>query len=473
MELNRESSVGLGRQGLLFIPAMSTDEALARIYSLTGVAKAGRGEKRAIVALRDALGLDLDLERTNSYSARVIAEALDVRWHGERYEIRNKVTLAGLNALLEGATEAFAAGRATRVQGYRPEALGDLKWSEFRPARSKIEAVNRISSLTGSGPEWLGPGSKEHKRVLTNLARHLAPNLSPELSKTKLAEELAREFGAPWTDACVSTGYTISLVGLNTVLAGAELRLGRFQTTAGFGGPAQEGAALVAALVDGLPTGVWDGRTSVRWLERNGTGQQNQTEWPGFYFEARGRQILNAAFTPQLKGPRVQYGHTVFDYALEHVWDLKAHAAERTTETSAVERGLEAMLNDQRAIEACVEEQGLGFLVLNGRAVIDTDGSFAAWHRDFKARQGIRSASSNTGRSRKRKAAFQPLSVDAFWIPNRAALDAAIAGGVVKGAAIGRQAPKAGEKSGATRKPKYNLVFPATELLVASLSWAR
>ena len=37
---------------------------------------------------------------------------------------------------------------------------------EFVPARNKLEAVARISNLTNSGPETLGPGSKEHKSVV-------------------------------------------------------------------------------------------------------------------------------------------------------------------------------------------------------------------------------------------------------------------------------------------------------------------
>ena len=52
----------------------------------------------------------------------------------------------------------------------------------FKPAVSKIEAVNRISVLTGSGVEDLGPGSKERKRVLINLARVVAPFLEIGLS---------------------------------------------------------------------------------------------------------------------------------------------------------------------------------------------------------------------------------------------------------------------------------------------------
>ena len=38
------------------------------------------------------------------------------------------------------------------------------------PACNKAEAVTRLSALTGSAPERLGPGSKERKSLLVNLA---------------------------------------------------------------------------------------------------------------------------------------------------------------------------------------------------------------------------------------------------------------------------------------------------------------
>ena len=48
--------------------------------------------------------------------------------------------------------------------------------SSFQPARSKIEAVTRIAALTNAPKEWLGPGGKEHKSVLINLADRLLPD---------------------------------------------------------------------------------------------------------------------------------------------------------------------------------------------------------------------------------------------------------------------------------------------------------
>ena len=98
-----------------FIPAETEAEAIERIYSLTGRSNAGtRGEKRALVALRDALQLDIDIVRTNVVLGQVLAGALDIYWDPHRYVERNTVTLDGLNALLEGATE--------RLRGWITEA---------------------------------------------------------------------------------------------------------------------------------------------------------------------------------------------------------------------------------------------------------------------------------------------------------------------------------------------------------------
>ena len=470
----------------VFLPAQTPSEVFARIYSLTGAERTRtRGEKRALVALRDALGLEIGLETTNAAAGRRIASALDVDWRAPEYELRNTITLSGMNALLEGATRAYRQGALRQLEGNRPAGLTSQEWSDFQPAQSKIEAVNRISALTGSGAEWLGPGSKEHKRVLINLANHLAPDVDTQLSKTALAEALATEFGAPWSDQCVSTGYTISLDGLNTLLAGAERRLGRMGATRALlmGTPEEEGTALAAALIDGWrpPAGerrvIWDGRRSINWMTEQGIRSAiNQMEWAGWYYEFKGREILGSAFAPNPNPPPVRYGTTTFDYSLRFVWDLKAHTERQQLPVSGlVRRGRnDAPLNDVRAMDACIADQGLGFLMVSGVAVMDEDGRFARWHRDFKAAQGIRTARSNSGRSRNRKAAFVPLCVEAFWFPNTASLDHARASGTVPGFAQGPQAPRTEGEQGRLRPPKYKLNVRrarASELAIARFDW--
>lgn len=446
-----------------FLPAATVVEAVARIFSLTGAADSGtRGEKRAILALRDALSLDIDIARTNAHMAQRIAEVFGVKWRPS-YENLNRVTLDGLNALLEGATEAYHQDSLRRLAGQRPARLGGPEWGAFEPAQSKIEAVNRISALTNSGPEWLGPGSKEHKRVLINLANSLAPHLDTRLSKTKLGAALADEFDAPWSDECESTGETISLAGLNTILAGAERRLGRLGDDRAMllGTPEEEGKALAAALLDAWRASphrgagkrvVWDARRCIQWmLEQGVTEGPNQNEWQGFYWEARGRAVLNAAFTPNPNPPRTRYGNTSFDYSLRFVWDLKAHTeAWRYPVSGITKRGQGvAPLNDQESMGACIEEQGLGFLMVGGEAVADENGAFVEWHRDFKSSQGVKSKPSNSGRSRQRKATFEPLHVEAFYFHNALALEAAKAAGQVTGFQQGKQAPdEEGAKGG-------------------------
>ena len=460
-----------------FIPAETTNEAIARIFGLTGARYQSRGEKRALVALRDALRLDVDVVRTNAVMGERLAMRLDVAWEPRLHTVRNKVNLAGLNALLEGATERYQAGELRRGGAQTPAALVGPGWTDFKPAVSKIEAVTRIARLTGSPEEWLGPGSKEHKSVLVNLADRLLPEASLDRSsKTRLGRDIAAELGVPWTDTCYSTGETISLEGLNTILAGAERRLGRLGTSAAdlLTSPEAEGAALAAALFDGWKAEAWEGRACVEWLAASGARGANDNEWQGWYFEARGREVLAAAFQPSTRPPRTRYGNTVFDYSLNHVWDLKAHTAMQVDESGAVTRAAgNLMLNDERAVRECIDDQGLGFLIVSGSAVMDTDGSFVAWHRDFKARQGKRVAPSNSGKSRTRKSAFAPLSVEAFWVGSSLALDAAIAGGSLAVRATGRQPPKVAGGSGADRADKFHMHLPSArvDLAVGRRDW--
>ncbi len=84
----------------------------------------------------------------------------------------------------------------------------------------------------------------------------------------------------------------------------------------------------------------------------------------------------------------------------------------------------------------CIAEQGLGFLMLGGRAVMDEDRLILRLALDFK---GKVPKPSNTGRSTRRKASFEPLHIEALWFSNTAALEAAKAAGVVSDFKQGRQ----------------------------------
>lgn len=449
-----------------FLPAESETEAIERIYALTGrapeKAKGGsRAGKRALVALRDSLDLDIDIVRTPAAMAREIATKLDIQWREDVSVDLNMVNLRGLNTLLEGATNAYQQGALLRLRDEVPPALVEPAWAAFQPARSKIEAVTRIAAMTDAPREWLGPGGKEHKSVFLNLANALFPD-DPGIdttSKTRLGASLARALAVPWTDDCASTGETIQLAGLNTILAGAERHLGRLgaQISDAVSTPGAEGDALAAALMSGLPDH-WDGRRSVKWLADNGLRGANDNEWQGFFGEERARAVLGSAFTPRIPGPRVRYGNTVFDYALNRVWDIKVHTEVQTVAGVFRSGSPEMLLNDEQAIRECVNEQGLGFLVVSGNALMDDSGEFVAWHREVKAaRRGRPAAPSNSGKSRTRKAAFTPLHVEAFWLANGSALKAAIASGQLSSRAQGRQAPMAAGDVGAAREPKFVL----------------
>lgn len=91
----------------------------------------------------------------------------------------------------------------------------------FQPATNKLEAVTRISDLTNAGPQVLGPGSKERKSVLINLAIGLGITFSHEFTKQELAAHLARRLGRNWLAEYESVGQTITLSGLNLLLEAA------------------------------------------------------------------------------------------------------------------------------------------------------------------------------------------------------------------------------------------------------------
>lgn len=444
-------------QSEFFIPAETLEEAVERIFALTGRgAQGSRGQKRALLALRDALGLNLDAVAVGSVMGRRVAEALGVEWDEDRFTLRSTITLPGLNALLQGASEQYRRGSLAQLVGERPASLSGPEWTGFRPARKKIEAVTRIAGLTEAPAEWLGPGGKERKSVFVNLAHALFPEMSPHgLSKTQLGRALAERLGVPWTDSCYSTQQSVTLVGLNTILAGAERHLGRLGSTAAdsLGSAVEEGCALAAALLDGLPRH-WDGRKCVEWMHERGIRGWADNEWQGFYNEAVSKGVLARAFPPSSRQVRVRYGNTTFDYSLNHVWDFKAHTEWKVLAGTKRPGNSQILLNDEEAIRECVSEQGLGFLILSGGAIMDDAGDFVRWQRALKQKTP---APRNNAHSRLRKRAFQPLRIEAFWLENPAALDAAVVAGQLRIGTQGRQAPKVVGAPGRPRRDKFQL----------------
>lgn len=429
------------------------------MFALTGATAQGtRGPKRALVALATRLGVDVDLAATNDVLAEQVATALGVPWTDAHHDDA-RVSLDGLNHLLEAATERLWA--LSRQDSVAETSVTDVlrAMPGFRPARDKLEAVNRISALSNSGPERLGPGGKEQKSVLINLAAALAPDLDPRSTKHELAEAICRQLDVPWVRTGASTGQTITLAGLNLLLAGAERAMSVRSTS--WADPVSEARALLATLAQGLDSR-WDGRETVMGMRAADSPSWRHMEWQGFYFEEQVQWLLNAAYPPPIvDAPRRRYGNTVFDYATAtRVWDAKVHTARKRMlpDGTVVRAPSLAILNDAAAIRACLAEQGLGFLVASGLSEYDSSGEFDAWHRAFtREGRGPSTYRSNGGTSRPRKAAFVLDEITAYWIPDVPALDAGIAGGWCLERTVGRQPVTAKTGRGADRSEKIHL----------------
>lgn len=427
-----------------FLPAGSKAEAVARLYALAGAAPEPLGpgsteKKSVLVALARSLNLPVSTGATKPTLGGHIARALGAEWTALAWSRGSTITLHGLNTLLEAAT--FELHRRAVRSAIEEALAGELGIGGFRPARSKLEAVNRISALTRSGPQSLGPGSKERKSVLTNLATGLVLDVDTGLNKPELGAAIAARLGVAWGPRAWSLGQTITLDGLNALLAGGERRLGLLgQGPAdAFATPREEAEALLAVLADAIDT-TWDGRRCVEAMRDAEYRNWRQTEWIGWYFEYIGISALINAFGG---GPQ-RVLNTSFDYALRSTWDLKAHSNGG---------GNAAILNDLDAINACLgEDDGLGFIVLSGDPDYSDAAGFDAWHREQ------RHADPAHDRSRALKSGFFPRWLNAYHLPDAGALEAARGRREFSVMAQGRQ------PDGAPRKPKLKVNFGAADL---------
>jgi len=218
---------------------------------------------------------------------------------------------------------------------------------QFVPPQNKLEAVARISNLTDSGPEDLGPGSKEHKSVLLNLAKGLKFPVNSSLAKPKLGEDVAKHLGVNWDESCFSTGSTITLEGLARLVEGAEAWLLSQSRPVGLpklalDSPRDEASAILSVLAPQL-SGVWDGRECITEMREAEDNNWAQDKWAGFYFEYKARGEL----LKELGGGPRTFANTPFDYHLNSTWDLKAHSENTQAE---------AILNDQVAMREAVED---------------------------------------------------------------------------------------------------------------------
>lgn len=324
----------------------------------------------------------------------------------------------------------------------RPAAL--TEWShQDQHAKTKFEAVNKISMLTGSGPETLGPGSKERKSVLINLHRGLGLGDATGHSKIELGGKIAARLGVAWDKSCYSTGETITLDGLNRLLAAATAVIEDTRVRTGLS--ASDEATMYSAVIlqqilaqrsPGKPKFdfVWDGRIAVEEMVAANFSHARQTEWPGWYFEFKTLTSLINAFGG---GPH-KVGGTEFDYRNIRTWDLKSHS-----ETNPI-----APLNDKHAIRTAASHDGIGFIILGGKPRYSEEDEFYRWHNEV-----IRGNPPETRRpnSRKLKTGFELRSLTFNFVDNMHTLTRLEHDGVLTDFKQGRQA------DGSPRNLKYNL----------------
>lgn len=312
---------------------------------------------------------------------------------------------------------------------------------EFVPARNKLEAVARISNLTNSGPETLGPGSKERKSVLTNLARGLNFDVDESDSKQELAAKIAQRLGKAWTPDCESIGQTITLKGLNLLLEAATIRLSRLIIRQESTSILEETRQL-SEIVHQYTPRIMDGVAAIKEMKEAEFSRWALTEWQGQFFEFKVRpHLIN-----NLGGGPVKVGRTEFDYALSFVWDMKVHSSQGQ---NGKKSSSGCQLNDGFSMELAIKEGGLGLIVLSG--IPSYDWEFTKWFKEFR----------NTSTSQPRrplKRAFTPEKVDYFFIPNSERFKEALAKKQIQIFKQGRQ------QSGHSRNYKYALNLRKAEV---------
>jgi hypothetical protein len=367
---------------------------------------------------------------------------------------------------------------------------------DFLPARNKLEAVNRLSRLTNSGTESLGPGSKERKSVLVNLALGLSIEFSRSDSKQALAATIAKSLGIPWLARYESAGQTITLEGLNALLDAAEWRVARNSSLSSTNfdsgdmplfedspeitvknpigeyqqeivpvqpakvaipedihslkaalSPTQEADLILAILKGKIPT-TFVGTKCVTEMKEAEYSNWKQTEWQGFYFEMKAFALL----VSNIGGKRKRVLSTEFDYFRDHLWDLKAHSIQNAKGS----KSSVAILNDKDSIDEALKQAGIGFIILNGIPTYSR--TFTLWHKAFRGQTG--------DPIKNLKESFRNQSIQIFWLESTAALESAINGKIFSIFNQGVQ------PDGSPRKPKYSINVEKAEktnLLIAEM----
>lgn len=283
----------------------------------------------------------------------------------------------------------------------------------FLAAKNKLEAVVRLSNLTSSGPESLGPGSKERKSVFENLATGLQIDFSPSETKQLLAKLIAERLGATWDSTCESIGQTITLEGLNRLLKGAEAKLNnaesKYEILSSL--TLQDEVNQISEIVVKETPLEMDGKECVQEMRDAEDSRWRQVQWQGFYFEMK----MQYALTQRLGGGRKRFVNTEFDFVYKNIWDMKAHSIINLNGRASSQM---VILNDSRAMDEAINYGGLGLIMLNGIPTYSRD--FTRWHREFRG-----AGTGEPGRTLKSK--FTSTEVNMFFIPTKERLEHAIA----------------------------------------------
>lgn len=379
------------------------------------------------VAAAFALGFEEDVN-LNATSHLILAEVFEFVGELRGARAVEQGNLDGAVHLLIKALREFSTPRHELIDTSLLSAP-----AEPALARSKAHAVQLISDLTRSGPEVLGPGSKEHKSVFENLHRGLGFGEPPSgLTKPELGARIAQRLGGTWDQSCWSTGSTVTLTGLNRLLTLAAAHITRLQRAPH---PAREAELLLTHLADELAAvgRVWEGRSSVRRMAEAGFRHARQTEWAGWFFEFL---VLDSLVT-EFGGGSHQIGSVEFDYRCGHTWDLKTHSSRSST----------VLLNDQAATDLAIENfGGVGLIVLHGDAGFDGEHEFWRWHKEFRKGRSLTPEELERTNSRPLKTTFRPTHLEALWLDT-----GALGSPAVESFRQGRQA------DGSPRRPKYRL----------------
>jgi hypothetical protein len=204
-----------------------------------------------------------------------------------------------------------------------------------------------------------------------------------------------------------------------------------------------------------------DGKKAILNMKEEGSSNWRQMEWIGFWFEhfvqSQLKQIIGAETGPT-------YGSTTFDLKRNYVWDLKSHPANIKN----------LILNDAKAIQSCISEQGgLGFVILSGNVEYDDDQmSFKKWHDDLKGGTSAyeKERVNRKAPSRRRKTKFAPTKVEGIWFNSYSIIEKALITGNMAHFQKGMR-----NSNGKPRPEKIMIqnAFAIEEFLVGSTSFPR